>query len=172
MMTIFRAFPWLIILISFALPAFFYHDLPDKVLIARGLFGGENITAQKSLFAVFRVPLIETLCAAAAEIMRRNFALVNEKFSRVWSILLYTAAFKSLFQSLETVSAANSASVFFYLTIAVVASGIVAALAVGRNLFSKSSRAVWKLDFSGKTILLFLLLGYLGLAIAPILYYK
>ncbi len=172
MKILYRAVPWLIILISFAILAFFYNSLPDKILIARSFFGNESVVAPKSLFTVFRVPLIELVCAAAIEIMRRKFAAVNAKFSLMWKILLYTVALKSLFQSLEIVSVGNFASVFFYLTIGGVALGIIAALFVGRGIFSKSLRAARNFNLAESAILIFLLFGYLGLAIVPILVYK
>jgi hypothetical protein len=113
--------------------------------------------------------------------MRRKFAPVKAEYSMSpvkaeysmsWNILLYTVAFKSLFQSLETVSAEYFAKVFFYLTIFVVALGILAAVFVGRGFFAKSSRAAWNFNFADKAILVFLLFGYLGLAIVPMLVYK
>lgn len=166
-----RIIPWLILAISFALLALFYNSLPREILIARSFFGNESVVAQKTLFIVFRVPLIETVCAAAIELMRRRFAAVNAKFSAMWEILLYTVALKSLFQSLETISA-DLANLFFYLTIGVVALGILAAAFVGRDLFSKSSRAAWRFSSADKAILVFLLAAYFGLAIVPILVYK
>ena len=167
-----RIIPWLILLISFAILALFYNSLPNEILIARSFFGNESIVAPKSLFTVFRVPLIETVCAMIIEIMRRKFAAVNEKFSLAWNILLYTVALKSLFQSLETVSAVSFVDVFFYLTIAVVALGLLAAFFVGRDFFSKSSRAAWNFNITETAILLVLLFGYLGLAIVPVLVYE
>lgn len=167
-----RFAPWLILLISFVILAVFYHSLPNEILIARSFFGSESVTAPKTLFTVFRVPLIETVCAAAIEIMRRKFAAVNAKFSLMWTILLYTVSLKSLFQSLETVSTVNAANIFFYLTIAVVALGIIAALFVGRGIFSKSLRAAGKFDLAETAILIFLLISYLGLAIVPVRFYK
>jgi uncharacterized membrane protein len=172
MKILFRAIPWLILLASFAILAYFYNSLPGEILITRSFFGGESVMAQKTLFTVFRVPLIETVCAAAIEIMRRKFSAENAKFSLMWNILLYTVALKSLLQSLETISAENSASAFFYLTIAVVASGILAALFAGRGIFSKSSRAAGNFNLVDSAILIFLLFSYLGLAIVPILVYK
>lgn len=168
----FRIVPWSILFVSFAILALFYSSLPNEILIARSLFGNEAVVARKSLFTVFRVPLIETVCAAAVEIMRRKFAAADAKFSLMWQILLYTVALKSLFQSLETVSAANSANVFFYLTLGVVTLGILAALLTGREFFSKSARALWNFSRAEKAILLALLAGYLVLAVVPVLVYK
>jgi hypothetical protein len=164
--------PWLILLISFVILAVFYNSLPDEILITRSFFGNEATLAPKTLFTVFRVPLIETVCAAAAEMMRRKFSAVNAKFSLMWKILLYTVAFKSLFQSLEIVSTGNFANLFFYLTVAVVGLGLIAALFVGRGIFSKSLRAAGRFDLAETAALIFLLISYLGLAIVPVLVYK
>ena len=164
--------PWLILLVSFVILALLYNSLPNEILIARSFFGNEATFAPKSLFTVFRVPLIETVCAATVEIMRRKFAPVDAKFALAWSILLYTVSLKSLFQSFETVSAENLADMFFYLTIVIVALGLLAALFVGRGFFTKSSRAVGNFGIFDTSILIFLLVSYLGLAIVPILIYK
>jgi uncharacterized membrane protein len=165
-----RLAPWLILFVSFGILAVFYNSLPSEVLIARSLFGAESVSAQKSLFTVFRVPLIETVCMAMIEVMRRN--AVDSKFVSMWTILLCTAAFKSLFQSLEIVSPARSATLFFYFTAGVVALGIIAACFVGREFFSKSARKTLNLNLSEKAFLVFLVLSYFGLAIVPILVYK
>ena len=172
MKVLFRIIPWLILLVSFAILAFFYNSLPNEILIARSFFGNEAILAPKSLFTVFRVPLIEAVCAATVEIMRQKFAAVNAKFSLMWKILLYTVALKSLLQSLETVSAENFANLFFYLTVAVVSLGLIAALFVGRGIFSRSLRAARNFNLAETAILIFLLISYLGLAIVPVLVYK
>jgi hypothetical protein len=172
MKAFFRVIPWLILLISFAILAVFYNSLPNEILIARSFFGSEATLAPKSLFTVFRVPLIEAVCAATVEMMRRKFSAVNAKFSLMWEILLFTVALKSLLQSLETVSTENFANLFFYLTVAVVSLGLIAALFVGRGIFSKSLRAAGNFNLAETAILIFLLFGYLGLAIIPILVYK
>jgi hypothetical protein len=172
MKALFRIIPWLVLLVSFAIPALFYNSLPAEILITRSFFGNESVIAQKTLFTVFRVPLIEAVCAAAVEIMRRKFAPVSAEFSMTWNILLYTVAFKSLLQSLETASTETFAKAFFYLTIFVVAAGILAAVFVGRNSFSQSLRAARNFSFADTAILIFLLFGYLGLAIVPVLVYK
>jgi hypothetical protein len=168
----FRLAPWLILFASFAVLALFYNSLPDEILIARSFFGNQAVVAPKSFFTVFRVPLIETVCAAAVEIMRRKFAVADAKFSLMWEILLSTVALKSLFQSLETVSAGMLANAFFDLTIGVVALGIIAAIFTGRQFFSKSARALWNFSGTEKALLVGLLFGYLGLAIVPITVYK
>lgn len=172
MKILFSTAPWLILLISFAILALFYDSLPDKILIARSFWSSDAVTAPKSLFTVFRVPLIETVCAAAIEIMRRNFTVVNKKLSISWNILLYTVALKSLFQSLETVSTNKSAELFFYLTVGVVALGLISAIFLGWHFFPESWRTRWNFKLSEKLILVSLLIGYLGLAIIPILVYK
>ena len=112
MKTAFRIIPWLILLIPFAVLALFYASLPNGILITRSFFGNEAVIASKSLFTVFRVPLIEIVCAVAIEVMRRKFANVNADYYSMWSILLYTVALKSLLQAFEIVSANK---LFYYL---------------------------------------------------------
>lgn len=164
----FRAISWVILLISLALPAYFYHSLPGEVLIARSFFGGETVLAPKSLFTVFRVPFIEIVCALAIELMRRKFALANPDYDSMWSILFCTVALKSLLQAVEIVSPENFAKLFFYLTLAVVIGGIITSIYRARNLFSNFFRGDWEFSYPEKAILFALLMVYLGLAIVPI----
>lgn len=174
---LFRIIPWLILLTPFVVLAYFYASLPNEILIARSFFGDEIVFAPKSLFTVFRVPLIEIVCAAAIEVMRRNSADKHTDYYLMWSILLYTVAFKSLFQSFEIISSPDLANLFYYLTFGIVIIGIISALFKGRKFFSDLFRG--KLDFSSsefsrseKIILFVILLAYLGLAIIPVLIFK
>ncbi len=98
----FRIIPWVILIIPFIILAFFYNSIAGEVEIMRSLNGSNPVFAPKSLFTVFRVPLIEIICAAAIEIIRPKFSDSESNFNfssfSMWSILLYTVAFKSLFQ--------------------------------------------------------------------------
>lgn len=165
MKTAFRIIPWLILLIPFAVLAFFYASLPNEILITRSFFGNETVIAPKSLFTVFRVPLIEIVCAVAIEVIRRKLANVNADYHSMWNTLLYTVAFKSLFQGFEIVSSNN---VFYYLTFGVVIVGIILALFKGRRFFSDFFRSNQKFSGAETAILVIALIAYLGLAIAPI----
>jgi len=106
--TFYRITPWLILLLTFVILAFSYNSIPDEVLITRSFDGSNPTFAPKSLFTVFRVPLIEVVCALAIEIMRRNSAASKSEkhadYYSIWSVLLYTVAFKSLFQTFEDVA--------------------------------------------------------------------
>ena len=169
MKTAFRIIPWLILLIPFAVLALFYASLPNKILITRSFFGNEVLIASKSLFTVFRVPLIEIVCAVAIEVIRRKFANVNADYYSMWSILLYTAALKSLLQAFEIVSSNN---LFYYLTFGIVIVGIILALFRGRKFFSNVFRGDWEFSSLEKAILIIILIAYLGLAIVPIFVFK
>lgn len=164
---------WLIILTSFLVPALLYATIPDNVLMTRGIFGGSDLYAERSLFTVFRVPLIDTVSALVFLIISR--ASVKEElkapFARFCTALIFTAAFKSLFQSLETVSGPAAATVFFYLTAAVVLAGLASAVVLGRVFLSSIRGSEFRLGKRESSGLFVLLLAYLGLAILPILYY-
>ena len=148
--------------------AYFYNSLPNEVLIVRSFFGNETVLAPKTPFTVFRVPLIEIVCAAAIEVMRRNSASENADYHLMWIILLYTAALKALFQAFEIVSSSDSARLFYYLTFAVVIIGIVSAWLKGRSCFSNLFTGKLKFSNLEKSILFVILLAYLSLAIVPI----
>ncbi len=104
---LYRVAPWAILFLSFAILAISYDTIPDEVLIARNLDGSNPTFAPKSLFTVFRVPLIEVVCALVVELMRRKSSRsdseIHANYRSMWSILLYTVAFKSLFQTFEDV---------------------------------------------------------------------
>jgi glycopeptide antibiotics resistance protein len=85
----------------------------------------------------------------------------------MWSILLYTVAFKSLSQTFEDISSEKLANLFFYVTLSIVILGIILTLLKGRTILSTSSRHEWKLDESEKLALGILFAVYLGLALYP-----
>lgn len=172
MKTAFSIIPWLILALPFVILAFSYNTLPNEILIARSFFGDEATSAPKSLFTVFRVPLIELTCAAAIEIMRRKSAHENADYYAMWNILLYTVALKSLLQAFEIVSTAKFSHDFFYATFAVVVIGIILALFKGRRFFSELFRGKWNFSFAEKAIFVVILIAYLSLAIVPIFIFK
>ena len=164
--------PWLILLFSFAVPALFYNSIPSEVLIVRSFFSDEATFAPKNLFTVFRVPLIELVCAAAFEIMRRKTENVDADYHSMWFILLYTVAAKSLLQAFEIIAPRSYADTFFYLTLAVVLVGISAAIFKGRRFFREFFGGKLKFTLTEKAIFAIILVAYLGLAIVPILVFK
>lgn len=174
MQIFFRIVPAIVLFVSFLILAFYYDSLPLETLIARGLFGGEPTIAPKSLFTVFRVPLIELVCALAIIVMAKKSVSVTKSASyrRMWAVLLFAVSFKSLFQSLEAVSGEGLAQSFFYATIAVVAIGVVSAVAMGRDLFTVENRKEWSLDGFQRFSIFVLLAAYFGLAIVPIFLYR
>jgi hypothetical protein len=166
---LYRAIPWAIILLPFLILGLSYHSLPTEIMVFRHLDGTAGY-APKSLFTVFRVPLIEVLCALAVEVMRRRPAKVAEHKSSylMWTVLLYTVAVKTLFQALEMVSVERNARIFFYLTAAAVAIGIICTVFTGRKAFTGVNRGAWRLELWEKAALAALLAGYLVLAFAPL----
>lgn len=166
--------PWLIILLSFGIVAVFYEILPHEILIARGIFDGENVTAPKSIFTAFRPQLIDLICAMAIEVMRRNAverALPDEHGS-FWTTLLFVAAFKSLFQALETVAGPNYSSFWFYVTAFVVIVGILGALIQSRRIFTSFRLEHWVVERRRQVLLLVLLGAYIGISLVPIFLYN
>jgi hypothetical protein len=174
-----KIFPWIILAITFAALGYFYDLIAGEILIYRSLSGGAPLFAPKSLFTVFRVPLIEVVCALMVEIMRRKFSRseTGKPFASVWNILLYTVAFKSLFQTFEFLASfvyesQTYADVFFYATIVAVAAGIFLVVFKGRNIFRNLRREDWKSAPNEKIVLGVLLVSYLFLAFAPTVIYK
>lgn len=163
---------WLILLLPFVILAVLYNSLPNEILIARSFFSDEATVAPKTLFSVFRVPLIEIICAAAIEIMRRKSAGVNADYHAMWSILLVTVALKSLLQCFEIASRAEFARDFFYITFGVVIVGIIAALAKGRRFFAELFSGREQFGKVEKIAFFIILIAYLALAIVPIFVFK
>ena len=163
--------PWAILLLPFLILTAFYNSLPTEIAIYRDLYSGSETLASKSLFTVFRVPLIEIVCALAIEIMRRRSAGVEESerqksYYLMWTILLYTAAFKSLFQTLEIISLYKTGAIFFYLTIVTIIAGIISASLPGRKAFSGPAGTRRKIASWEKLALIALFVTYLALAIS------
>jgi uncharacterized membrane protein len=162
-----------VLLASFLLPAYFYGSLPDKIAIARGFFGGPEIFADKSPFTVLRVPIIDTICALAFLLMgratlkgARPAALIKACGS-----LIGAAAFKSLYQSLELVSGPGLADGFFYLTVAAVAAGIIAAGVFVMPLKPPAGLRGLRLGAPEKIGLMILLILYVAVAFVPALHF-
>ena len=170
-----RIIPWIILAVTFIILAFFYNSIENEILIATSLYEDESIYAPKSLLTVFRVPLIEFVCAAAVETARPK-SEESDYFS-IWNVLLCAVALKSLFQFLEFIStsvfsASTQAALFFYLTLAAVAVGVCLALATGRKFLSAENRKDWELSPLKKIFLVILLVAYFVLAIAPMYIFK
>lgn len=110
---LYQIVPWTIILLPFLVPGISYSSLPAEITMFRGLDAAPAIYAPKSLFTVFRVPLIEVFCALAIEIMRRRAAGVESQKSYypMWTLLLYTVAFKTLLQAFEMVSSKDKSDI-------------------------------------------------------------
>src|SRR5687767_8055163 len=106
--------PWLILLAPFVILACAYNSLPNEILISRSFFGDEFTVAPKSLFTVFRVPLIEVVCGAAIWIMSRQRSdESNSTHYLFWTILLYTVGVKSLLQAIELLMPRDLANLFW-----------------------------------------------------------
>ena len=169
-----RYLPWIILLVSFCIPAVIYNSLSQDVLIARSVFGGSAVIGPKTLFTIFRVPLIEIICALGIEVMRRRAVRsdLQPSYRIAWQILLIAVAFKSLAQSLEMAAPQEFASVFYYSSLAAVAFGIAGAFLTGKNALLTFDRADWKLSTREQVTLAGLLLGYIAVAIIPIVVYR
>jgi hypothetical protein len=171
-----RSIAWTVLASSFAILAVFYQYLPSEIVIYRSLFDGSTLSAPRTPFTVFRVPSIELICGVAIEVMRTvgRSAQPANAYDRLWSTLLVTVAFKSLFQSLETVTVGVLTTGFFYATVLVVAAGVVCAVAPGYRAITEwiHHREKLKGSYLLFTFLLSLLLLYLVLALVPLYLYK
>jgi hypothetical protein len=165
---LYRIIPWTVILLPFLILGILYNSLSADIIIFAHLDGSFDY-APKSLFTVFRVPLIEVVCGLAIEIMRLRASGVEtlKSYYRMWTILLYTVAAKTLLQAVEMISARDRGRIFFYITLGVVILGIVSAVFTGRGAFSGFKRGEWKLGLWEIPALVGLLIGYLVLALAP-----
>jgi len=181
MKKVFRILPWVILLVPFFILALFYNLIGSEVLTYRSFSGNEIQNAPKSLFTVFRVPLIEIVCASMIEIMRRKTLELNSEihssYYSVWSVLLFTVALKSLFQTFEFTSTSifpqpDYASIFFYTTLAVVIGGVILAFVKGKKIFANFQSERLRLKNWEKISLVIFFLVYLSLAFAPMLIYR
>lgn len=140
------------------------------MLVTRDIFGGSDFYADKSLFNVFRVPLIDTVSALAFLLLSRASVKHELKtpFIRFCTALIFTAALKSMLQSLETISRPQLATVFFYMTAAVVLVGIASAAVFGRRFLSSIRNSEFKLGKTERVGLFVLLFAYLGVVLLPL----
>ena len=166
---LYRIIPWAIILLPFLILGVFYSSLPVEIMMFRGLDAASAEYAPRSLFTVFRVPLIEVVCGLAIEIVRGKPTDIpaQKSYFLMWTILLYTVAAKTLLQTLELISPRDTADIYFYLTAGTVVVGIIAALIVGRKILLNFRGGDWKLGTSSKAALFGLLVSYLFLAFVP-----
>lgn len=164
---LYRIVPWVIILLPLPVLGLAYASLPADVLIYRN-FDGTGDYAAKSVFTVFRVPMIEIVCGLAIEVMRRRASGLSyaRAYYMMWTILLWTVAVKTFLQTLEFIAPGHRSEQFFYVTAGVVVLGIISAAFVGRNAFSGYKRDEWKLRTWEKAALAGLLVSYLFLAFA------
>lgn len=164
----YRLIPWVIIFLPFLILGLGYSSLPADILVYRHPDGTSDY-APKSLFTVFRVPMIEVICGLVIELMRRRAAGItdNKGYYFMWTILLWTVAAKAFLQALDVISPEHRADQFFYVTGGVVFAGIVFAAIAGRKVFSGFKKHEWKMALWEKGALLALLAGYLFFAFAP-----
>ena len=165
---LYRIIPWTIILLPFLILGISYNSLPAEIMVFRHLDDTADYAPNPS--SLFSGTLIEIVCGLAVEVMRRRPAKVPEHKSSylMWTVLLYTVAVKSLLQALEMVSSEQNARIFFYLTAAAVAIGIICTAFAGRKAFTAVNRGAWKLELWEKAALAGLLISYLFLAFAPL----
>ncbi|MBP6001882.1 MAG: hypothetical protein KA746_00475 [Pyrinomonadaceae bacterium] len=156
---------------AFIVLAVFYPSLPNEIVVTRGLFGSPDTLAPKSLFTVFRVPLIDAICAAALAILIRRFSHAGSDLVGFWRILLYTAACKTLLQAIEIASPGQIANVFFVLTLALVLTGIFAAFYLVRHDLKGLYNGLGKFSVGESLALAVLLIAYLGIGIVPLFIY-
>ncbi len=168
---VYRCAPWIILLGSFVILAVSYSSLPSDVVITREIFGTAATSAPRSLFTVFRVPLIELVCALAISLMMSKGVKdeVDADYNAMWRVLLFTVAFKSLFQTFETISTEN-ANVFFYATLAIVIFGVILAFFPGYKFFSAVNRPHIELSNKKKILLASMLIIYVASPSFPLIF--
>ncbi len=167
-----RFAPWILLVASFVVLSVFYDSIPSEVIIARAFFEGPNTLAPKSIFTVFRVPMIDVISAAAAALLYRKFLLAASNLAHFWLVLLYMAVVKSLLQAFEIISTPENARVFFYLTLFVVVAGISMAFYISRKNLSEVLKGLAKLSVAESIFLIILFFAYLGIAIVPLFVFQ
>jgi hypothetical protein len=164
--------PWVLVLAPFLVLAYFYDSLTSEVVTFRSLSGDEINLAPKSIFTVFRVPLIEVVCAAAIEIMRRRASgrgsESDSDYYLFWTILLFTVGLKSVLQTIETIGPARYSNHIFCLTLGTVIAGILTAAIAGRKLPRRIGRLKGRISGWESVGLFLLLIAYIVLAFVSV----
>jgi hypothetical protein len=160
----------------FLLLAACYAALPDELSVLRILLAPTVLYAPKTLFTVFRVPLMNLthgIIAAAMLSHTPDFrdAQRRASYSRVFSTLLFAVAFKSNFEALEMSGLARSFGTavpwLTYGTVVSIIGGLVIALVYARGVpFPWPELRLRKLE---KIMLAFLFAAYLGIVTGTLL---
>jgi len=160
----------------FLLLAACYAALPDELAVLRIPLARTVLYAPKTLFTVFRVPLMNLTHGLMAAVMLSRTADFEDaqrraSYSRVFSTLLFAVAFKSNFEALEMSGLARA-----FRTLAPwLTSGTVVSVVGGLGLALVYARSVpfpwpeFRLSKLGKITLTLLFAAYLGIVIGTLL---
>ncbi len=172
--------PLLIALLMFCLPfvllALSYGSAPSDLPILRNWIGHTALWAPKSLFMVFRVPVMNLIHGVMAAIMLLRASCFTNlerrtSYSNIFSTLLFTIALKADFEGLEFFAATSPAlhpyeSWIGYGTLACVVVGL--ALAALRGGKVKLPWPELRLRLQDKVALSALFATYLAIVIASV----
>lgn len=155
-----------------------YAALPPEVVVMRNLGGQATRWAAKSPMMVFRVAIIglATVLAAAVMLMRADTIPAGPRrsaYSDLFSILLITAALKSVFGALESMAHAGMpleayARLFWLGTVGSVLLGIGWALRRGWPVLTSAHQSDWHLARHDRVALGLLAVVYLAVAAWPL----
>jgi hypothetical protein len=167
-----------ILAIPFLVLTSVYDNLPENFPLLRNWSQQPVLWANKSLLTVFRVPIIGTITAAAAEVMRchtpADVSPADRKpLARLWLILLVTACMKSLFEGFDlaqTAEATNERLLPFgnaaFATVVVVLA--LATTQLRRAWPFLTQRSYWQLARTEQVALTSLGVIYIVIAFGPI----
>jgi hypothetical protein len=163
--------------ISFLLVGASYAALPREIPLLRDWTGHGILWATKSPVTAFRIPFMGLISASIAAVMRNRARTVEDPvrragYSDMWSVLLWTAAIKSLFEVMEFRTLAAPTLLEHYAgsigTIASVVVGIALALARGWKVLSAFDRTEWRLARRDRIVLASLVVLYAAVAVLPL----
>jgi hypothetical protein len=139
-----RILPAVLLCAPFVLLAASYRALPPEIPMLRLSVSHSTLMASKSLFTVFRVPLMNLIHGLMAAVMlyrAPDFQIPERRiaYSGLFSTLLFTVALKSDFEAMEFGALAAPAPVPLYsrllgfATVTTVLAGVVFAFVRGRR---------------------------------------
>lgn len=163
-------------IIPFVLLPIFYESIPQQIPAFVDIKGNPTLTMNKSIFSVFRLPLMGIMTQIACFTMYLvKIEYEKEKNKLLWLSISFLAALKMSFTSMEVLIYGNSEmlNVFRTIVLIVVCIAVIGIVFYGYSLYKKYNKQfiqyLSKVSKLQKTLLLLSLIGYVLLTLFPLI---
>ena len=163
-------------IIPFVLLPIFYDSIPQQIPAFVDIKGNPTLMMNKSIFSVFRLPLMGIMTQIACFTMYSvKLEYEKEKNKLLWLSISFLAALKMSFTSMEVQIYGNSEmlNVFRAIVLIVVCIAVIGIVFYGYSLYKKYNKQfiqyLSKVSKLEKTLLLLSLIGYVLLTLFPLI---